>query len=678
MSDQLKLIVETLNKPPFSRNYNLISFDSLHDIQLLQVLNDVFTEINPQQASDVRQEDPEQRFKRMFSFLRMLKYKIPTEGGNLSQFRTGLLQGDKHAVYPILQYLLEKLPELKKRAYVARYLVKIEVPPDILVDGEVNDLYNRYIELIEEFKVTHKESEEMKESGLSVSEMKKDILSMDEEKDQLKKRIERVKKRVETVSGKDALLQSTALLRKERDREKTLDEQKHTQRNMLNHAEQKLQRLNIQLQDMKTAGMGITPEGLIKKLEEENQINSYLCQDKIPKEIEGKKKYSATLQKVAYSHAMSNSDLDGLNAKIRDLSAEINSLVEKRMVQGDPIDDKLSVFRQQAAVIANKKSAAAEKMQEFTEELHGVEEELKEKRQQLKESDGVEILKGDDFKRYVNKLRGKSTIYKKKRQELAELRAENGVLSRTEDILKGKDVQTQALLANIEGKYGVSGFHETQEELEKVSTLKSELDEEKGKTLEDISQMVVQLTNTIAEKKSNLAPVIKELRPMRQKCQELSITHEERKSAYDTTMAGLESNMSKLEQEVKAYREESMQEESRYHYIQAMIKIMEGQQKKIADEMKLYVSSDNAERKKSLREQYTQKIHEQENAGKALREKQKSVRDNHAPRIKQVKMWKDLAVIMQCKAACVLKDQNKTSQRSAAGALEEEDRLVLN
>ena len=33
-------------------------------------------------------------------------------------------------------------------------------------------------------------------------------------------------------------------------------------------------------------------------------------------EIEGKKKYSATLQKVAYSHAMSNSDLDGLNAKV--------------------------------------------------------------------------------------------------------------------------------------------------------------------------------------------------------------------------------------------------------------------------------------------------------------------------------------------------------------------------
>ena len=40
------------------------------------------------------------------------------------------------------------------------------------------------------------------------------------------------------------------------------------------------------------------------------------------------------------------------------------------------------------------------------------------------------------FKRYVNKLRSKSTIYKKKRQELAELRAELGVLSRTEEILQ--------------------------------------------------------------------------------------------------------------------------------------------------------------------------------------------------------------------------------------------------
>ena len=33
--------------------------------------------------------------------------------------------------------------------------------------------------------------------------------------------------------------------------------------------------------------------------------------------------------------------------QIKQLSAEINTLIEKRMVRNDPIDDKLSLFRQQ-------------------------------------------------------------------------------------------------------------------------------------------------------------------------------------------------------------------------------------------------------------------------------------------------------------------------------------------
>uniref|UniRef100_A0A8W8ITT1 Uncharacterized protein n=1 Tax=Magallana gigas TaxID=29159 RepID=A0A8W8ITT1_MAGGI len=49
------------------------------------------------------------------------------------------------------------------------------------------------------------------------------------------------------------------------------------------------------------------------------------------------------------------------------------------------------------------------------------------------------LLNLQKFKRYVNKLRSKSTIYKKKRQEIAEIRAELGVLSRTEQILRQKD-----------------------------------------------------------------------------------------------------------------------------------------------------------------------------------------------------------------------------------------------
>lgn len=47
MSEQLKVIVEQLNKEPFKKNFNLITFDSLEPMQLLQILNDVLAEIDP-------------------------------------------------------------------------------------------------------------------------------------------------------------------------------------------------------------------------------------------------------------------------------------------------------------------------------------------------------------------------------------------------------------------------------------------------------------------------------------------------------------------------------------------------------------------------------------------------------------------------------------------------------
>jgi intraflagellar transport protein 81 len=65
--------------------------------------------------------------------------------------------------------------------------------------------------------------------------------------------------------------------------------------------------------------------------------------------------------------------------------------------------------------------------------------------------------------------------------------------------------------------------------------------------------------------------------------------------------AGLESNRSKLEQEVRAYREEIAAEESRYHYLKSMTDIIQVQQQRINTEMKAYVSSDPQEKKKSYR-----------------------------------------------------------------------------
>jgi hypothetical protein len=52
-------------------------------------------------------------------------------------FMNTLIKGDRNSIYPVLAYVLTKLPQLKKRAYVAKYLMALEVPPEFMHDEGV-------------------------------------------------------------------------------------------------------------------------------------------------------------------------------------------------------------------------------------------------------------------------------------------------------------------------------------------------------------------------------------------------------------------------------------------------------------------------------------------------------------------------------------------------------------
>ncbi|XP_041856508.1 intraflagellar transport protein 81 homolog [Melanotaenia boesemani] len=676
MSEQLKFIVEQLNKDPFKKKFNLITFDSLEPMQLLQILNDVLAEIDPKQVIDIREEMPEQTVKRMCSLLGMLKYKPPGNLSDVSSFRQGLVTGSKPVVHPILHWLLQKVPELKKRAYLARFLVKLEVPADFLLDDVIGDTYHQYEELVEGFKTYHKECEQLRTSGFSTAEIRRDISAMEEEKDQLFKRVERLKKRVESLPNHQRMLDQAKQLRVEKEREESLTHQKQDQKNQLFQAEQKLLRSQQQLKDLRQASADASPESIMKRLEEEIKINSYMVSEKLPKELEGMRRTVQYLQKVASEPAMGQADLQDLEDKIKEVDSQINQLIEQRMMRNDPIDDKLTLYRQQASIITRKKESKAEELQEAREKLAAAEKELKQRTSQTQTLHGEEVISGDELKRLVAKLRSKGTAYKKKRQEIAELKAEYGVLQRTEEILKQRHETVQQRLQIVEAEKGISGYSDTQEELERVSAIKSELDEKKGRTLDDMSEMVKKLNSMIVEKKSALAPIIKELRSLRQRREELNQEYDEKKTRYESCAAGLESNRSKLEQEVKALREEIAQKENQYHYINSMSEIIEMQIQRAAEEMKAYVSSDPQERKKAIREVYMKNIAEQELLGKKLREEQKMVRENHSANMEQMKMWRDLEELMECKKKCFIKAQNKVSigQIIQEGG---EDRLVL-
>jgi len=253
--------------------------------------------------------------------------------------------------------------------------------------------------------------------------------------------------------------------------------------------------------------------------------------------------------------------------------------------------------------------------------------------------------------------------------ELAELRAEWGVLSRTEAILGQQDGQLSAALGEAEARRGVAGFSQAQDQLEKVSQQKAEVDEVKGKTLENISQVVEEINTQIKTRKNRLAPQIKELRALRSKFQELETEYLDKKGIYDNTKAGLESNFAKLQLEADAAEKDCAHEESNAHYYEHMIKIEEVKLQRVEDERsgRFQRQMPDGSTVNSYRELYANKIKQQEALSKELRERQKRIKEHHAPNAKQVTMFKDLHKLLRCKV--------EAQQRARAEA---NDMIVAN
>ena len=137
-----------------------------------------------------------------------------------------------------------------------------------------------------------------------------------------------------------------------------------------------------------------------------------------------------------------------------------------------------------------------------------------------------------------------------------------------------------------------------------------------NKTAEELMSKK-ELSTKISQKKSNLAPVIKELKALREEIDVIEINikycniiknrlvvknenlifksitgeYETRKAKYDKINAGYESNRSQLEGEVRSLVDDYRILEARYHYFNSQKLIAIVNQKRAQDEVKLYTKN---------------------------------------------------------------------------------------
>jgi len=630
---QLKEIVDRLNAEPFNCDLTLVGFDEKEPFELMEILKKVLVFLDSKHDVDLREEKADAMYQRIAECLHILGYQCSFD----IDFHQGLISGEKNTVHPILYWLLSNLEPLRKRSYLAKFCMNLDVPEEFLREEKVFEAYQQYKELQSQFKATHAHVEQERQGRMNPSDLQKEVAQLDAEREQLEQKIQHLRVKSEKDPSFAELLNVTSMLRKEQEEEARLGEKLAEQRYQLEQTEQTYIERSARLREMREAqqqdGEG-NAEAMLKMLRSEVQKNREALQ-RVRKECDEKLRNLKEIDSALSEPPVTKSDIDNLEEEIRAMQAEMQQM--EQTINEHNQDSRLSVYKQQANLVAKKKDVVLKDQRQFEEERDSLSKELCTKEREYEQMKGHKFMKRDEFKNYAASLRDKSAKFKRLKAELSELRHEVAVLVRTEQILQAKDPTP-------------AGLRETEAMLEKASVEKSHVDKGKWKTLDEISAVVQQINAQLKEKKNKLAPQIKALRSVRQNFQQVEAKYLEKKSAYDQAQTAMHGEISKVASEVRQLQSDVMEAEQNYHELNMQLCAADTRLQRAQRESRCVRKEErHCKEYATISENYTAEIARHEESVKELRKQKKLVEHTHEGNLKQKKAFTQLEKLMRIK-----------------------------
>eukprot|EP00191_Tetraselmis_sp_GSL018_P004730 CAMPEP_0177601210 /NCGR_PEP_ID=MMETSP0419_2-20121207/14113_1 /TAXON_ID=582737 /ORGANISM="Tetraselmis sp., Strain GSL018" /LENGTH=635 /DNA_ID=CAMNT_0019094411 /DNA_START=275 /DNA_END=2182 /DNA_ORIENTATION=+ len=615
---------------------------------------------------DVSKEPVEQVVQKLMEFLRTVKYRPEMDQ---IQFRQLMAQADSTVVHPVLKWVLSQTEVLSKRAFVGYYMTPVLMPAEHALAPDVAELRAEIIDLQQQFAELHKMREDQLALNKDPQVLKERSNKLEKEKETLKEKIARVKDKTGGVKDLKRLHEACSALRKQQDEEVELSQKLTAQRQQLNHVEQKYQRSMARLREFRNSAIDGTATGILEQARDEHARLRETINEKLPRDMEKRQKRLQIVQQVLSDGFNTEADLYTLKQRLDEINADIAAVTERRQraekeAQGNKAYQQLRSTQQMANVVAKKKEEIMAKLERLADKKESLETEYG--RRVAHEDGGMAQPSQDaqanpggasesDYKAKYAEIKSKLPVYKERKKLMGDLEGELSVLERTLDVLGEKEQELMAEVSQIEREKGVLGFSETQASLEKVSEAKSAIDEEKGSMLEEISRTVTEINQAIKDRKSNLAPQIKDLRTMRTQFQEREVQHAEKKKAFESAKAGYESKLSKLDGEVAGYKAEIAEAESSYHQANCRLKIADVSIGRVTQ------GSESLD----LRDKLQRRVKEAEEENQGLKSRHKHLKDSAAPSQDQMVMLRDLKRLIDTKMQ-VLKKGNVGQFGSAA------------
>ena len=552
--ESISFIFDRLNQPPFNKNYASMSeFDSKSSLQMMDILCEIVGKINPE-LSFIMGEASDIRIENIVRFLAMMRFNMQDE----EQFRKLLSSGDKETITIVMHDCLKQFERYTKRAYLGKFCMPIEIPPEFLGEDLILDLQQRLKEMQSEFIEVHKEVESIrKESGgTRPQDLKSEIAQLEAERSQLQAKIQRLNKEKDSL-GDDSyfqeMLQLTSVLRREQEEEAKLMNRMRENRANLQTSEVRYNDAAKRLNETKSSGVGNqSAEELLSKLQRDVQeMNGR--RESIEHTLGERESY---LEKINgwenTDRVLTSDDVREKRIQVDELQSNVNQLME-RLDSAAEKNSKLMVFRQASA-------NTLKKLREKEDEIDRLSHEKQRLTRQVEEKDAQALQKGGskigrmDLNRYKAVVREKIEKYRKMREELSALRAELVVLQRTEQILKSRHKNLDDFLEELERRKGVEGYRDTQRALVEMTEKTAEVDQMKGATLEQISDMVESISREFRSKQTALQPLMVKLKGVRQEYMEVEADYQEKKGNFDKVAVGLEMEKSTLERECDTHQ----------------------------------------------------------------------------------------------------------------------------
>lgn len=581
-----------------------------------------------------------------------MKFNVPED--QIDEFTNHLMSGNKDVLQSIIFWCLQRFEHLQKRAYLSKYLTPAQIPGDFMGDDLIIELSQHLKSLQNEFKEVHKTIDQLRSEGARPGELKAEIAQLESERTQLQSKIAKLKKDSQTEDPYfHSILKATSLLRKEQEEEVRLHERLRENRKHLVDVEQRLSETNRRLNEMKNSGIqNQSADKLFANLQSDVRQMSDK-RDSLENEFHDRENHLSKLQGWDKSDRMTTEDdVRAKRMQLQDMEEQV-AVLQERLDAALERNAKLVVFRQASSMAMAKLREKEEDISKLLEEKSNLTRKLDDKENELRAQGKSSAKMGKmDLKKYGAEVKLKIDKYKKMREQLSQVRAELVVLQRTEQILKSRHKNIDEFLAEMEKRKGVSGYRDTQKALVEMTEKAAEVDLMKGATLEQISSMVEQINREFRSKQVQLKPLIDELKQVRQEYLDFESEYMERKGSYDKVAIGLELEKQGMEQECDNFQEECLREESRFHYLNSLIALAKIKLER-ADQEKKWQNGDGRLMRDfaTLKDLYANKLTQQDQLTKALRKKQKELKENSGVMTNQKTNFINLQLLLNAKVA---------------------------